>query len=113
MENQGGAPNYFPNSFSGPQPDTTTAWHKWSASGDVARFETKDDDNFSQVGTFYNKVLDAEARDRLTSNIAGHLVNAATFIQKRAIANFSKADPEYGRSIERKIAQLNAKKAVL
>jgi len=111
--NQSGPPNYFPNSFSGPQPDPSAAWNRLPVSGDVARFETKDDDNFSQVGTFYNKVLDASARDRLTTNIAGHLVNASTFIQKRAIANFAKADPEYGSAIERKISQLKSRKASL
>jgi len=112
--NQAGAPNYFPNSFGGPEPDTSVAWHKtYPTSGHVDRYPTDDDDNFSQVSIFYNKVLDAGARDRLTSNIAGHLAGAAPFIQKRVIANFSKVDPAYGRSIEEKIARIRANKASL
>ena len=48
--NQGGAPNYFPNSFGGPAAaPTSAAWHKDAATGDVARYETGDEDNFSQV----------------------------------------------------------------
>eukprot|EP01102_Stenamoeba_stenopodia_P013471 TRINITY_DN437_c0_g1_i1.p1 TRINITY_DN437_c0_g1~~TRINITY_DN437_c0_g1_i1.p1 ORF type:complete len:525 (-),score=128.57 TRINITY_DN437_c0_g1_i1:107-1681(-) len=99
-DNQGDAPNYFPNSFQGPQDDRKHAWHKWAVSGDVARYNTADDDNFTQVGTFWRKVLKPEERDRLARNIAGHLKDAKPFIQKRAIANFAKADPEYGRKIE-------------
>jgi len=106
--NQAGTPNYFPNSFGGPQPDPTVAWTKQAVSGEVTRYPTDDDDNFSQAGIFYNKVLDAGAKDRLTSNIAGHMSAAAPFIQKRAIANFSKADPHYGKSIEEKIAKIKA-----
>jgi len=111
--NQGGAPNYFPNSFGGPQPDPSTAWHKTQISGNVGRYETGDEDNFSQVGIFYNKVLDAAARDRLTSNIAGHLAGASPFLQKRAIANFAKADPAYGKAIEDKVAKIKASKSSL
>lgn len=45
------APNYFPNSFSGPAAadPAHAGWHADKASGDVARYPTGDDDNFSQV----------------------------------------------------------------
>jgi len=112
-ENQDGAPNYFPNSFGGPQPDSSTAWNKVPVFGNVERYPTDDDDNFSQVTVFYNKVLDVGARDRLTSNIAGHMSAASPFIQKRAIANFSKVDPAYGRAIEEKIAKIKASRSSL
>jgi len=49
----------------------------------------------------------------LTSNIAGHLAGAAPFIQKRAIDNFSKVDPAYGKAIEEKIAKIRATKSSL
>ena len=38
-----------------------------------------------QVGWFYRKALNAEERTRLVQNIAGHLKNAAEFIQDRAV----------------------------
>jgi catalase len=79
--------------------------------GDVRRTETGDDDNFSQCGTFFRHVLDDGARDRLTSNIAGHMANAQEFIRTRAIANFAAADASYGRMIAEKVKALLAAKA--
>lgn len=108
--NQGGAPNYFPNSFNGPSKDPSAAWHADALTGDVERVETGDEDNFTQCGIFFREVLDAGARERLTDNIAGHLVNAQDFLQKRAIANFAAADAEYGAMIARKV---EANKAAL
>lgn len=77
--------------------------------GDVARYNTADDDNFTQAGCFYREVLDEGARDRLTSNIAGHLVAAQDFIQRRAVANFAAADRDYGARIARKMDALKKK----
>uniref|UniRef100_A0A7S2V427 Catalase n=1 Tax=Fibrocapsa japonica TaxID=94617 RepID=A0A7S2V427_9STRA len=108
MDNQGAAPNYFPNSFSGPETAPHAEWHADPLSGDVARRDTGDEDNFTQAGIFYSQVLDAAARERLTDNIAGHMVEAQEFLQKRAIANFAAAHPEYGAKIAEKIAILNA-----
>eukprot|EP01034_Spumella_vulgaris_P001179 gene1179-1564_t len=111
--NQHSAPNYFPNSFNGPAPDLKSEWHheKQSGSGDVMRFETGGEDNFTQVGQFFRKVLNAAERERLTDNIAGNLSNAQEFIQTRAIANFSAADVNYGRMIREKIARIKATKS--
>lgn len=106
--NQGGAPNYFPNSFGGPSPVPSTSWHVDTATGDVMRYETGDEDNFSQCGEFYRKVLNAEERERLTDNIAGSLSQAEPFIQQRAIANFTAADANYGRSIRQKIDRIKS-----
>jgi hypothetical protein len=36
----------------------------------------------------------------LVENIAGHLKDAQEFIQKRAVHNFTQADPEYGRRVQ-------------
>ncbi|XP_071114796.1 catalase-like [Haliotis cracherodii] len=105
--NQAGAPNYFPNSFSGPQEDPKCMECPFKLTGDVARYSTADEDNFSQVGIFWKKVLPPGERDHLINNLAGHLINAQEFIQKRAVANFGKADPEFGRRLQ---AALNALK---
>lgn len=107
--NQGSAPNYFPNSFSGPETSAAAAWHAESASGDVARHETGDEDNYSQCRAFFNKVLGPAERDRLTDNIAGNLVNAEEFIQQRAIAMFAAVDAAYGRAVQEKVARNKAK----
>lgn len=103
--NMNDAPNYHPNSFSGPAPaDSTHAgWHADAASGHVGRCPTGDDDNFTQAGEFFRRTLDEGGRQRLTDNIAGALCGAQEFIQKRAIANFAAADADYGRLISEKV----------
>jgi len=106
--NQGGAPNYFPNSFGGPAPVASAKWHRDVATGDVERIDTGDEDNFSQCGNFFRNVLTAAERERLTDNIAGNLVNAQDFLQQRAISNFAAADANYGRMIAEKIARIKA-----
>ncbi|XP_073973241.1 catalase [Rhodnius prolixus] len=94
--NQGGTPNYFPNSFSGPQPTEAGALTKFHASGDVARYETGEDDNFSQPSLFWNKTLRSEERKRLAENIVANLKDAADFIQARAVQNFTRVNQEFG-----------------
>ncbi|CAG0890171.1 unnamed protein product [Darwinula stevensoni] len=100
IDNQPGAPNYYPNSFSGPRDVPQHREHSFQVSADVARYNSSDDDNFTQPGIFYREVLNAEERKRLVENIAAHIKDAQYFIQERAIANFSKADPDYGRGIK-------------
>ncbi|KUF94953.1 hypothetical protein AM588_10009488 [Phytophthora nicotianae] len=77
----------------------------------VDKFSTADDDNFSQVGDFYRKTLDAAARERLTNNIAGSLVNASKPVQARAVANFFKADPDYGQRVQDKLDEIEKAKS--
>ena len=48
----------------------------------------------------FDQVLKPEERTRLAENIGGHLKDALEMIQKRAVRNFSQADPEYGRRIQ-------------
>ena len=62
-----GCPNYFPNSFSGPQDDVRKySESKYKApSADVARFNSADEDNFTQCGIFYRDVLNEAERARL------------------------------------------------
>lgn len=71
----------------------------FKVSGEVYRFDSGDEDNFSQPTIFWNTVLDDAARKRLVSNIAGHLVNAQPFIQERAIANFTKVSVDFGKAL--------------
>ena len=110
--NGGGAPNYFPNSFQGPAPANTSKWHVYSATGDVQRYDTGDEDNFGQCNSFFNHVLDKSARQRLTDNIAGHLCNAQEHIRERAIANFSKVDAKYGRMVSETVNKILAQRRV-
>lgn len=102
-DNQAGAPNYFPNSFSGPQecPRAKLLDPKTKIVGDVYRVESGEtEDNFAQATEFWNKTLDAAARQRLVDNISGHLVNASQFLQERAVKNFSQVSAEFGKLLQ-------------
>ena len=99
-DNMTNLPNYWPNSFLNTKANPKfkeQAEH--NISGDIDRFESINEDNFSQVSDFYNKVLTADEKQRLADNIGGHLVNAQTFIQERAIGNFEKVSPDLGAKI--------------
>ena len=109
--NGGSAPNYYPNSVDGAAKANLAvgSMHKFSISGDVHRHETGDDDNFSQCRDFFCNVLDSGARERLTDNIAGNIVNCKSDeIRDRAIANFTAVDPLYGKMIREKVNKLKA-----
>jgi catalase len=104
-DNQGGAPNYYPNSFSGPVDAPQHVESSFKLTGDVQRYNTHDDDNFTQPGLFWRKVLKEDERQRLVENIAGHLKNAQKFIQERTVLNFGQADPEFGRRLSEALAK--------
>ena len=81
--NYEGAPNYFPNSFGGPRSDRQYLEHAKNASpsADVGRFNSADEDNFTQCGIFFRDVLNADEKFRLVDNIASHIIGAQEFLQ--------------------------------
>jgi catalase len=98
--NGGGDPNYYPNSFGGPEPDITAAEPAFEVSGKAARLPyTHPNDDFVQAGTLYRKVMTDEDRNHLIGNIVSHLLNARKDIQIRQTKLFYKADPDYGRRV--------------
>ncbi|KAK7583753.1 hypothetical protein V9T40_004716 [Parthenolecanium corni] len=94
--NQGGAPNYYPNSFSGPAPSPSVKQTPFEISGVVDRYESGDEDNFTQAKLFWQKVLSPEERTRLIENTVNSLKYAVDFIQERAVKNFANVDEEFG-----------------
>ena len=40
-----------------------------------------------------------QGRTNLIENLSSHLKDAAEFLQQRAVDNFTKCDPEYGRRL--------------
>ncbi|KAI6217703.1 Catalase [Aphelenchoides besseyi] len=94
------APVYHPNSFMGPKPlgkENTECTFKQE--GVVDRYESGDEDNFSQPRLFWEKVLDAEHRQRTIENICNSLSIADPSIQERVVAVFSKVHPDIGTAI--------------
>jgi catalase len=99
-DNGGGGPNYWPNSFEGPEPDPTAGEPPFEVSEFAARHPySHPNDDFQQAGDLYRKVMTDEDRDHLIGNIVDHLKGAQKRIQKRQTALFFKADPEYGRRV--------------
>lgn len=98
--NEGDAPNYYPNSFGGPEPDLKAAEPAFEVSGKVARQTyTHPNSDFVQPGDLYRKVMTDIDREHLIGNIVTHLCNANKDIQLRQAQIFHKADPEYGQRV--------------
>lgn len=99
-DNGGGAPNYYPNSFGGPEPQPSAAEPAFEVEGTADRHPyTHPNDDFFQAGELYRRVMTDEDRTNLIGNITTHLVNAEQRIQLRQSAVFYKADPEYGSRV--------------
>jgi len=98
--NRGIAPNYYPNSFGGPEPDIQAAEPVFKVSGNAARQSyTHPNDDFVQAGNLYRKVMTDEDRDHLIGNIVSHLCNARNDIQIRQTMIFYKANHDYGQRV--------------
>ncbi len=98
-------PVYAPNSKGGPQADT--GHHQpvgWYADGDMVRSAYtlhEQDDDWGQAGTLVREVMDDAARDRLVSNVVGHLLNAVTEpVLQRAFQYWRSVDKNLGDKIE-------------
>jgi len=99
-DNGGGDPNYWPNSFGGPEPDPNTSEPPFEVPGPAARLPyTHPNDDFVQAGNLYRDVMTDEGREHLIGNIVDHLGNAQKRIQLRQAAIFYKADPDYGSRV--------------
>jgi catalase len=79
----------------------------WPVGGLAGRYDERGaSDDFTQAGNLY-RVMTPDARDRLTSNIAGAMKNVSDDIKERQLGHFNKADPEYGAAVARKLAELS------
>ena len=95
-----GSPNYYPNTFGGPEPDPSAKWPSLAESGPSARYAyTHPNDDFEQPRALYNKVMTDADRAHLISNITGHLAGAKKELQIRQTVLFYKVDPDYGTRV--------------
>ncbi|MFA4916400.1 MAG: catalase [Syntrophales bacterium] len=99
-DNGGGGPNYYPNSFGGPEPSPGVEEPPFDISGQAARhsYEHPNDD-FFQPGELYRRAMSDEDRGHFIGNITSHLCNAQKRIQLRQTAIFYKADQDSGSRI--------------
>nr|XP_023014020.1 catalase [Leptinotarsa decemlineata] len=108
LNNQGSAPNYFPNSFGGPE---SAKWAQalnppFTVSGEAYRYETGEDDNFAQARQFFQKTLKKDEQDRMIANIVANLSNASDFIQERQVKLFRQVDNTMGERIAQGLTTL-------
>jgi len=98
-------PVYAPNSKGGPKadPERYPEAATWSASGEFIRAaytQRKDDDDFGQPGTLVREVMDDAQRDRLVSNVVGHLKSGVSEpVLARAFEYWRNIDKEIGDRI--------------
>ena len=98
--NGGGGPNYYPNTFGGPGPDSGASEPGLSVTGETGRFEyAHPNDDYEQPRSLYAVVMDDTDRAHLIANIAGHLGGARERLQLRQTALFYRVDPDYGTRI--------------
>merc|ERR1712001_694320 len=101
------------NFFSGPRDGKQFLESKFSCpSKDVGRYNSAEEDNFTQCGIFFRDVLNSDEKFRLVDNIASHIINAQEFLQERAVKQFGCADPEYGRMLRERINYYKNDKAM-
>ena len=99
-------PVYAPNSKGGPRADSGHyAPPSWYADGDIMRSAQTlhaEDDDFGQAGTLVRDVLDDAARERLASNVTGHLLGGVTEpVLERAFQYWKNVDRDLGDKIEK------------
>jgi catalase len=98
-------PVYAPNSKGGAQADGQRSPEDavWSASGEFIRAaytKRKDDDDFGQPGALVREVMNDEQRDRLVSNVVGHLKKGVSEpVLERALEYWRNIDKEIGDRI--------------
>lgn len=102
----GDAPNYFPNSFDGIEADAQFKNTEYEINNSlVAHYNRNenDDDHYTQPGLLYSKVLSAEERTRLVSNIVNHMSKISgekrLEIINRQLCHFFRANIELGMKI--------------
>jgi len=99
-QNGGSGPNYWPNSFNGPESDISAKEPPIEMSGKADRYPYKyPNDDFIQPGNLYRDVMTDQERETLAGNIISHLGDAQKRIQLRQTAIFFKADPDYGSKV--------------
>jgi catalase len=101
-------PVYAPNSKGGPKADSEHYKPpSWYADGEIMRSAYAshvEDDDWGQAGTLVRTVMDDAARDRLVSNIAGHLLDGVTEpVLKRAFEYWRNVDKNLGDRVERDV----------
>jgi catalase len=99
-------PVYSPNSKGGPRADTgrygePAGWHSDGEMVHAAYTLHPEDDDWGQAGTLVREVMNDAERDRLVSNIVGHLLDGVTEpVLQRAFEYWRNVDKDLGQRVE-------------
>lgn len=110
-------PVYAPNTKGGAaaDPEHYPEDAVWQADGEFMREAyalRAEDDDFGQANRLVNEVMDDAARERLVSNVVGHLSNGVTEpILERAFEYWRNVDPTIGERIEQGVRGESRKSA--
>ncbi|MDX2389769.1 catalase [Streptomyces sp. DK15] len=102
---------YAPNSYGGPAADPARSGEPagWAAAGEMVREAYSlraEDDDWGQPGTLVRQVMDDAARDRLVSNVAGHLADGVSApVLARALQYWRAVDKGVGDRIAARFEQ--------
>ncbi|MGW6865241.1 catalase [Streptomyces sp. NPDC054901] len=102
---------YAPNSYGGPAADPARSGEPagWAAAGEMVReaYSLRAEDNdWGQPGTLVRQVMDDAARDRLVSNVAGHLADGVSApVLARALQYWRAVDKGVGDRIAARFEQ--------
>ncbi|MEU1280227.1 catalase [Streptomyces sp. NPDC005805] len=100
---------YAPNSYGGPAADVARFGEPagWATAGEMVReaaLKHRDDDDFGQAGTMVREVLDDAQRERLASNISGHLLDGVSRpVLERALQYWRNVDKNLGDTVAKKV----------
>jgi catalase len=103
-------PVYAPNSKCGPQADTARSGEPagWHTDGEMVRSAYSlhaEDDDWGQAGTLVREVMDDGERDRLVSNVVGHLLGGVTQpVLQRAFDYWRNVDTNLGLRIQKGVS---------
>ncbi|MFF4737726.1 catalase [Streptomyces sp. NPDC001262] len=105
----GRAKNYEPNSFGGPVQTDRPLWQPAAVTGPTGTHPVAvhaEDNDFVQAGNLYRLMSEPE-KERLIANLAGFIAKVSRDeIAERAIGNFRRADPDYGKRLEAAVQAL-------
>lgn len=100
--NQENRRNYEPNSFSvfKEQKEEKVDASAWQLRGLAQRYKpAHPNDDFSQAGTLYSKIMDDDKRNQLVSNLVGAMKPVPVEIKERQLRIFYKCHPQYGQRV--------------
>ncbi len=99
-------PVYAPNSYGGPHADPARAPEEaaWSFEPEQVRagyIQHAEDSDWAQPGTLVREVYNDEQRDRLVSNVVGHVLDGVHEpVLSRVFDYWKNVDPDIGKRIE-------------